>query len=88
MQIQGHRVFADQLQSPEEMVLHRLRDTGGLGLTHVKYKATAELIRSFLETGLARNFRQNSFHAAQYQLNVLQNYEIRDPDDRGHVHSH
>ena len=72
-------VFADQLEYPEEMVLYRSRDNGGLGLTHAKYKATAELIRSFLETALVKSFIQNSFHAAQYQWNVLLNHEIPDP---------
>ena len=34
-------VFADQLEYPEEMVLYRSRDNGGLGLKHAKYKPTA-----------------------------------------------
>ena len=72
-------VFADQLESPEEIVLHRSRDDGGLNLTHVKFKVTAELIRSFLETALNKNFQQNSFHAALFQWNVLLCRDIPDP---------
>ena len=56
-------VRADQLECPGEIVLYRSKDTGGLGLTHAKCKATDELIRSFLETALVKSFRQNSFHA-------------------------
>ena len=45
-------VFADQLETPEEIVQYRPRICGRLGMTHVRYKAMAEVIRSFLETAL------------------------------------
>ena len=72
-------VFADQLESPEEIILYRSRAHGGLGLTHVKWKATAELIRSFLETALIKNFQLNSFHVAQFRWNVLFQHDIPNP---------
>ena len=72
-------VFADQLESPEEIILYRSRAHGGLGLTHVKWKATAELIRSFLETALIKNFQLNSFHVALFRWNVLLQHDIPNP---------
>ena len=45
----------------------------------MKFKVTAELIRSFLETALNKNFQQNSFHAALFQWNVLLCRDIPDP---------
>ena len=72
-------VFADQLETPEEMILCRSRENGGLGLTHVKWKATAELIRSFLETALIQKFQLNSFHVALFRWNVLLQHDIPHP---------
>ena len=48
-------------------------------MTHVRYKAMAELIRSFLETALILSFKQNGYHAALYQWNILQNHDIPEP---------
>ena len=72
-------VFADQLEYPQEVVLHRPRDKGGLNLINVKFKAAAEMIRSFLETALIITFRQNLLHSALYQWNVLNNRDIPNP---------
>lgn len=72
-------IFADQLESPEECVLYRPRNKGGLGLINVKYKALAELTRSFLETALNMSFKRNILHSALYQWNVLLNHEIPYP---------
>ena len=69
-------VFADQLEWPEELVLHRPRDKGGLNLINTKYKAAAERIRSFLETAIMKKFRSNLLHAALFQCNILLNHDI------------
>ena len=60
-------LFADQLEQPEEMVLHRNRCSGGLGLFNIKYKAMAEFIRSFLETAIHPRFTTNQYHNALYR---------------------
>ena len=52
-------LFADHLEHLEEIVLYRSRASGGLGLNNVKYKAMAELIRSFLETAINPAFLSN-----------------------------
>ena len=43
-------LFQDQLEKPEEMILHRPIHMGGLGLQNVKMKAQASLIKTFMET--------------------------------------
>ena len=40
-------VFADQLEKPEELVLFRSRNKGGLNIINVKVRAMAEQITSF-----------------------------------------
>ena len=57
-------LFADQLEQPEEHVLHRSRETGGLGLINVEYKAMAQLIRSCLETSINPALKTNQSHNA------------------------
>ena len=72
-------LFADQLEQPEEMVLHRNRCSGGLGLYNIKGKAMAEFIRSFLETAIHPRFTTNQYHNALYRWNVLSDRSIRAP---------
>ena len=43
-------VYADLLIKPEETTLFRVRLEGGLSLLHVRYRALAELIKSFIDT--------------------------------------
>ena len=52
-------LFQDQLEKPEDFVLYRPRNLGGLGLVHVEIKAQALLTRSFLETAVNPTFRRN-----------------------------
>ena len=63
-------LYADQLEKPEEHVLSRSRQQGGLGLMNVQYKALSLLIRSFLETSLLPNFKHNQYHVALYLWHV------------------
>ena len=72
-------LFADQLEHPEEIVLHRPRESGGLGLYNVKYRAMAELIRSFLETAVHPSFITNQYHHALYLWHVESARNIPQP---------
>ena len=72
-------LFADQLEYPEEMVLHRTRWVGGLGLLNVKYKAMAEMTRSFLESALNPKFIISLHHQALYLWHIEQKRDIPDP---------
>ena len=64
-------LFQDQLEKPQEMVLYRPIQMGGLGVHNVKFKAQASLIRTFLETAVNPSFRQNLLHSILYRIHVL-----------------
>ena len=72
-------LMADQLEKPEEMVLYRPSSYGGLGLHHVKLKAEAMLIRSFLETAANPKYIHNLYHTSLYRYYVLQHTDMQDP---------
>ena len=61
------------------MILHRKRSVGGLGLLNVKYKAMAEMARSFMESSLNPKFITNIHHQALYLWKVEENRDIPDP---------
>ena len=63
-------LFADQLEKPEEMVLHRPRTLGGLGLVHIQSKALSLLITSFLESAIMPKFQRNLYHHALYNWHI------------------
>ena len=60
-------LYADMLEKPEELIMHRPRVKGGLGVHHVRSKALAILIRSFLETALSAKFIINHYHHTLYR---------------------
>ena len=72
-------LFQNQLEKPEEFVLHRPVHMGGLGLHNVKVKAQATLIKSFMETAANPAFTHNLFHTLLYRYYVLQDDSIDDP---------
>ena len=67
-------LFQDQLEKPEEMVLHRPISMGGFGI-----KALASLIRTFMETAVNPKFLHNLFHTILYRVNVLNDDSIPVP---------
>ena len=71
--------MADQLEKPEDMICYRPTSYGGLGLHHVKYKALAMLICSFLETSVNPKFIHNSFHTSLFRYHVLNHRDLPDP---------
>ena len=72
-------LFADQLEKPEEAVLHRHRKLGGLGLTNVKFKALSLMIRSFLETSIIPNFQHSQYHEALFCWHIEEKRDITCP---------
>ena len=72
-------IYADLLIKPEELVLYRSRQQGGLGLMNVKYRAMAELIKSFLDTAINPKFKRNLFHHALYRWHIEDDRDIPDP---------
>ena len=71
-------VYADQLVKPEEIVMYKGRKEGGLGLTNVKFRAMAELIKAFLDTAINPKFRRNLFHQSLYSWHVEGERDIPD----------
>ena len=72
-------IFQDQLLKPEDFVLYRSCEQGGLDLTHAESKARALLIRSFLETAVNPTFTRNTYHEALYKWHVEDDRSIINP---------
>ena len=72
-------LYADMLLKPEEIVLHRPVQSGGLSLHHVKFKALAGLIRTFLETACMPKYRPSLYHQLLFRYHVLDDRTIADP---------
>ena len=64
-------LYQDRFAKPEEHVLHRPHQYGGLGLHSVKYKALAGFITTFLQTAANPKFQQNLLHSLLYMKYVL-----------------
>ena len=72
-------LFADQLESPMEVVRYRSKESGGLGLLHVKSKATATQIKSLMETSVNEKYVKSPYHSALISWNVFDNRTIPNP---------
>jgi hypothetical protein len=72
-------LYQDCFEKPSELVLYRQAEDGGLGLFHVKWRALALLIRSFLETAVNPNFRHNLYHQLLYRYHVLGETDLPNP---------
>ena len=64
-------LYQDMLVKPEEMILHRPHQHGGLGLHPVKYKAMAGYITTFIQTAANPKFQSNLLHSLLYRKHVL-----------------
>ena len=69
----------DQFEKPEDIVVYRPASCGGLGLDHVKFKAQARLIKSFLETASNPKYNHSLYHEALLKYHVLEDRSICDP---------
>ena len=72
-------LFMDQFEKPEDIVVYRPASCGGLGLDHVKFKAQARLITSFLETASNPKYNHSLYHEALLKYHVLEDRSICDP---------
>ena len=64
-------LYADLLLKPEEIALFRPVSLGGLGLTSVKLKSTAFLIRTFLELAANPKYFQSQYLNLLYRVHIL-----------------
>ena len=55
-------LYADMLEKPSQLALHRQPVAGGLGLLCIQRRALAFLITSFLETSCNPAFQRNLYH--------------------------
>ena len=78
-------LFADQLEYPEEIILHRPRASGGLGLLNIKYKAMSEQIRIFLETAINPKFSPNLYHQSLFKWHVENIRDIPEPKKNPYI---
>ena len=72
-------LYSDLLEKPEELALFRPKMVGGLGVQHVKYKAMAILIRSFIESAVDPKFINNLYHNALYRFHVVGDNSLVEP---------
>ena len=70
-------LYQDCYEKPSEIILYRDSKDGGLGLFHVRIRALALLIRSFLETALYPIFRHKLGPAlARLMLSLIQVFDL------------
>ena len=72
-------LYKDQFEKPEDIILYRPIELGGLGLDHLKSKANARLITSFLETAINPNFLHSLYHETIYRYHILEETSIGNP---------
>ena len=58
-------------EKPEELLLYRPVEEGGLGLHHIKSKALAGLISTFLQTAANPCYQQSLYHSLLYRRHCL-----------------
>ena len=64
-------LYADLLLKPEELLLHRSVYHGGLGLSSIKWKSVAFLIRTFLELAANPKYLHSQYLNMLYRFHVL-----------------
>ena len=69
-------LYQDMLIKPEEMILHRPHNQGGIGLHSVKFKALAGFITSFLQTAAHPRYRSNLLHGLLFRKHVLEEVDV------------
>ena len=72
-------LYADLLEKPSEAIMCRPASYGGLGVTSVKFKALAILIKTFLETAAVPKFRHSLLHTNLFRYHVLEDSSMPDP---------
>ena len=63
-------IYADLLIKPEEDVLHRKISQGGLGLTSVRLKGQACLLRNFLELAADPRYQSSLYLSVLFRVHV------------------
>ena len=72
-------LYAGMLEKLDEIVMVKPRDLGGLGVHHIKSKAMAIQIKSFMETAVNPKFISNLYHSTLFKWHVLEDESITNP---------
>ena len=72
-------LYQDMLLKPQEMMLYRQTELGGLGLFNVKVRSKAMLIHTFLAQAISPLFTTNYYLNALYKWHVLLDRSLPDP---------
>ena len=64
-------LYTDLLEKPDELVLYRNIEDGGLGFLNIQVRAKAALISTFLQTAINPNFTRNFYHNYLYRHYIL-----------------
>ena len=64
-------LYTDLLEKPDELVLYRYIEDGGLGFLNIQVRAKAALISTFLQTAINPNFTRNFYHNYLYRHYIL-----------------
>ena len=71
-------VYQDMFEKPNELLLYRSTESGGLGMHHVQSKALASLIVTFLQTAANPRYQQSLYHSLLYRRYCLM--DVSAPD--------
>ena len=72
-------LYQDMLEKPQELVMYRELESGGLAVHNVKLRAMAMLIHTFLSQAISPCFPTNLYYKSLYLWHVLLNRDIPNP---------
>ena len=72
-------LYQDLLLKPQEIMMYRGEELGGLGVTNVKNKAKAMLIHTFLAQALSPRYQRNHYHHSLYRWHILDDRSLPNP---------
>ena len=67
-------IYQDMFEKPNDLLLYRPSEDGGLGLHHIRSKALASLINTFLQTAANPRFQQSLYHSLLYRRHCLMDF--------------
>ena len=72
-------LYQDMLLKPQESMLYRQVDLGGLGVHNVKIRAKSMLIHTFIAQAICPKFPTNYYLNSLYRWHVLEHRDLHDP---------
>ena len=72
-------LYQDMLLKPQEFMMYREVESGGLGVYNVQIRALAMLIHTFLSQAICPNFTTNLYYNTMYRWHVLEERDLPNP---------